>query len=223
MKPIPNPKSQIPNSAQKGFLLLELLVAISILAIILSVGSESVYVSMQSGKTSSESDAAIGLANETLEAVRAISDERWQNIYDLTKGAQYHTVQSGTKWATSTASEILALNNATYTRYFTVENVNRCNDSSRTIASSTVCAPADNYSDDPSTQKVTVTVSWQGSGSPVVISDYFSRWRNKVCTQTDWSGGVGVGVIGCSGTTYESATAFPSGVVDTTGGTIKLQ
>lgn len=221
MKPIPNSKYHILYPTKRGALLIELLVAISLLAIILSIGSESVYVSMQSGKTSSESDVAVGLANETLEAVRAISDERWQNIYDLTKGAQYHPVLSGTKWATSTASELIALNTATYTRYFTVENVNRCNDSSRTIASSTTCVPANNYSDDPSTQKVTVTVSWQGSGSPVIISDYFLRWRNKVCTQTDWSGGVGSGVKDCPDTTYESIS--PAGTINTAGGMIKLQ
>jgi len=222
MKPIQHSTFNALHSVHnRGALLIELLVAISLLAIILSIGSESVYVSMQSGKTSSESDVAVGLANETLEAVRAISDEKWQNIYDLTKGAQYHAVLSGTKWATSTASELVALNTASYTRYFTVENVNRCNDTSRTIASSTTCVPANNYSDDPSTQKVIVTVSWQGSGSPVVISDYFSRWRNKVCTQTDWSGGAGSGVKNCPDTTYESIS--PSGTINTSGGTIKLQ
>ncbi|KKT09345.1 MAG: hypothetical protein UV86_C0009G0026, partial [Candidatus Nomurabacteria bacterium GW2011_GWB1_43_20] len=40
----------------RGVLLLELLISISILAAILSVGSQAVWVSMQSGKISSESD-----------------------------------------------------------------------------------------------------------------------------------------------------------------------
>lgn len=198
---IQHPKSQIPNSTQKrGALLLELLIAISILAVILSVASQAMYVSLQSGKVSGESDVAVGLASEALEATRNIAEEKWQNIYTLTKGAQYHMVQSGNKWATSTASETITLNTATYTRYVVINNVSR-DLSTRAIETSYNVAH-----DDPSTQQVVVTVSWQGSGSPVTVSDYFLRWRNKVCNQTSWSGGVGSGTKNCPDTTYVSST-----------------
>lgn len=187
------------HSTKRGVLLLELLVVISILAIILSIGAQSVYVSMQSGKISSESDVAIGLANESLEAARAVADEKWQNIYDLTgKGStQYKTVQSGSRWTIATGTESIALNTASYTRYVIIDNVSR-NASTRLVDTGT------NY--DPSTQKVTVTVSWQGSGSPISVSDYFFRWKNKTCSQTDWSGGAGSGVKTCPDTTYSTST-----------------
>lgn len=209
--------SNVNCPRSKGALLLELLVAISILAIVLSIGSEAVYVSMQSGKVSSESDVAVGLASEGLEQSRAVLDEKWQNIYLLTKGSQYHFVQSGTKWATSTGSEVIPLNNTSYTRYIIVNDVSR--DPSTRLIDTTY----NSVHDDPNTQQVVATVSWQGSGSPITISDYFFRYRNKVCNQTDWSGGASVnGVATCgSGTTYDSIS--PAGTVNTTGGTLMLQ
>lgn len=197
MSKIQNSKSTaLLSTSSRGALLLELLIAISVIAAVLSVGSQSVYVSMQSGKTSGETDTAIGLANEALEATRAVADEKWQNIYDLTKASQhYKTVLSGNKWTLETGDETIALNTASYTRYVIVENVSR-DASTRMIDTGT------NY--DPSTQKVTVTVSWTGNGSPVVVSDYFLRWKNRVCPQTSWAGGVSSGVKTCPDTTYTS-------------------
>lgn len=202
----------------RGALLLELLIVISLLAIILSIGSQAVFVSMQSGKISSESDVAMGLASETLEAVRAVADEKWQNIYDLAgKGStHYKTVQSGVKWTLVSGDETIALNTASYTRYVLIQNVCRnTTPTSRDVTgitdtngSLTTCATSTGIFD-PSTQKVSVTVSWSGSGSPVTVSDYFIRWKNKVCPQTSWAGGASTGVKSCPGagdTTYETST-----------------
>lgn len=188
--------------SQKGALLLELLVAISILAAVLSVGSQAVYVSMQSGKTSAESDVAMGLANEALEAVRGTTEEKWQNIYDLAgKGTtHYKPTLSAGKWTLTSGDEAVQLNTANYTRYVVVSNISR--DLSTRMIETTYNAAHD----DPSTQQVAVTVSWQGTGSPVMVSDYFLRWRNKVCPQTSWAGGASSGVKTCPDTTYTSST-----------------
>lgn len=219
----------IQHSTQKrGALLLELLIAISVLAIILSVSTQAVFVSMQSGKTSAESDVAIALASEALEASRGIAEEKWQNVYNLTKGSHYHPVSSsGNKWTLSASIEAIQLNTANYTRYITIQNV--CRDTiadSRSITgitdtdgTLTTCTTSTGTFD-PSTQKVTATVSWQGNGSPVAVSDYFIRWRNKVCSQTGWTtGGSGTTVKTCPDTNYDTKDA----VVDTTGGSLKLQ
>ena len=184
------------STPKRGAFLLEILIVIALLGVILGVSAQAVFVSLQSGKISGERDAAVGLASEELEAVRGITEENWQNIYTLTKGsAQYYSVQSGTKWATSTASEVIALNNATYTRYFVVQNV--CRDAtagSRLVTgvtdssgAGTTCTTSTGDFD-PSTEKVIVTVSWPNA-DPVVISEYFFRWKNKTCAQVDWSGG----------------------------------
>lgn len=195
MLKVQSSKSQISNI--KGALLLELLIVISLLAVILSVGTQAVYVSLQSGKISGERDVAVGLAAEALEAVRGTAEEKWQDIYDLTKTSQhYKTVQSGNKWTLATGDETITINNALYTRYVIIENVSR-DASTRMIDAGT------NY--DPSTQKVTVTVSWPYA-DPVVISEYFLRWKNKVCNQTNWSTSGSSGVKNCPDTTYDTAT-----------------
>jgi hypothetical protein len=72
-------------------------------------------------------------------------------------------------------------------------------------------------SDDPSTQKITVTVTWQNNS---FSRDYYlTRWRNQVCNQTAWVG-TGSGPVTCPNAIYESATN-----IDTTSvpGSIKLQ
>ena len=207
----------IPHSHRsRGALLLELLIAISILAVVLSVGSQAVFVSLQSGKTSAESDVAIGLANEALEAVRGTAEEKWQNIYTLTKGAHYSATSTNPtgKWTLTLGDETVVLNTATYTRYVII------NDVSRDLSSRAIETSYNSAHDDPSTQKVEVTVSWSGSGSPVTISDYFFRFRNKVCNQTGWTtGGSGTTVKTCPDTNYDTKDA----VVDTSGGSLKLQ
>jgi type II secretory pathway pseudopilin PulG len=201
--------------------LLELLVVISILAIILSVGSQAMLVSMQSGKVSGERDVATALANEALEAVRAITEEKWQNLYNLTgKGATHYfassTVSAG-KWtltATSTATdELVVMNGITYTRYVIVDNVSR-DASTRAIETTYVTA-----NDDPSTQKVTVTVSWPNAEA-ITIFEYFFRWRNKVCSQTSWAGssGSGTSTRTCGTTDYDTIDA----AVSTSTGTLEL-
>jgi type II secretory pathway pseudopilin PulG len=218
---VPNSKFRIPCSVQKGAFLLEILIVIALLGVILGVGTQAVFVSLQSGKISGERDAAVGLASEALEAVRGITEENWQNIYLLTKGStQYHPVQSGTKWATSTASETITLNNATYTRYFVVQNV--CRDATAgsrlitgitdTTGGATTCTGSTGDFD-PSTQKVTVTVSWTNA-DPVIMSEYFFRWKNKTCTQTAWTSAVpGNTVASCGSGTYDSidSTATTTG------------
>ena len=84
-------------------------------------------------------------------------------------------VQSGT--------EHITLDGFEFTRYFYIENVNR--DAGGNIAVS--------GTDDPSTQKATVVVSYNISGSDRTITEtlYLTRWRNSVFRQTDWSGGSG--------------------------------
>lgn len=192
---IPYSVFRIPCSAKRGALLLELLIVIGLLAIILGVGTQAVYVSMQSGKISGERDVALGLVAEALEAVRAVAEEKWQNIYLLTKATEhYKPVQTASAWVLVSGDETIALNNTSYTRYLIVQNVCRETATTRNItgitdtdgSSVTACTTSGGVFD-PSTQKITVTASWQG-GDSIVISEYFFRWRNKATNQTSWTG-----------------------------------
>ena len=210
-------RSTVQSRYSKGSLLLELLIVIALLALILSVGAQGVYVSLQSSKVSGERDTGSALATEGLEAVRGVAEEKWQNIFNLTKASQHYQIAlSGTKWVLVPGDEIINLNNATYTRYVTIDNVSR--DTTTRLIESTYNAT----NDDPGTQKVTVTVSWGNTGGESFsVSDYFFRWKNKICNQTDWSGGAGSGVRNCPDTIYESIS--PANTINTAGGQLKLQ
>lgn len=198
---------------KKGSLLLELLIAISVIAIILSFSANALFLSMKGNKISGDRDTASALASETLEAVRSVVEENFQNIYGLTKSTgRYYPVLSGNKWVLSSGDETINMNSVSYIRYVTVDNVSR-DPGTRNIQS--------NYSgtdDDPSTQKVTVTVSWVG-GNPIYVSEYFFRWKNKICGQSGWTtGGTGNTIKNCVDTTYDIIDPE----VDITGGTLKL-
>jgi type II secretory pathway pseudopilin PulG len=203
---------------QRGALLLELLIVISILAIILSVSANATFSSLKSNKSSGERDVSSSLASETLEAVRSIAEEDYQNIYGLTKGVQHYYPTSTDasapgRWIPKTGDENIVLNGITYTRYFTVDNVSR-DDITRNIQTT--------YSgtyDDPSTQKVTINVSWAG-GSPIVLSEYFFRWKNKICGQPGWTtADPGDTVHPCANASYDSKDTS----IDISTGSIKLQ
>lgn len=182
-----------------GALLLELLVAISLLAVILSVGANAVFLSMRSNKVSAERDVANALAAEALEAVRSSTEENWQDIYSLTKGSQHYyatsTAPAG-KWSllpTALATdEQITVNGIVYTRYIIISNVSR--DSVTRNIQTTYSAT----NDDPGTQKATVSVTWSG-GNPVTVYGYFFRWKNKTCAQTAWT-------TGASGNTVKLCT-----------------
>lgn len=193
----------------RGALLLELLIAISLLAIILSFGANAVFLSLQSNKASGEQDVASSLASEGVEAVRAVSEEDWQNIYSLTKSTEhYKTTQSNTKWILATGNETITLNGVIYTRYVVIDNISR--DGSGNIE--TAYSSTD---DDPSTQQVTVSVSWPGGNDAVEITGFLFRYKNKVCAQSGWAtADPGNTVHVCADASYDAKDAG----IDATGG-----
>jgi len=130
----------------KGQLLLEILVIIAVISIVATLGGQLVLVSLTSNKTVSEREVARDLLTEGFEATKSISDESWQDVYNLTKGGvQYYPQIQGGKWVTFSGADSIIVNGINYTRYFTTDDVNR--DASGDIATA--------GTDDPSTQKIT--------------------------------------------------------------------
>jgi len=183
---------------------MEILITITVVAVVAGIGSQLIVGSLRSNKFSNERNAALGLVEETFEAVRNSSSERWQNIYDLTKDtAQYYPQQSSGKWQIAAGTESVVVNGITYTRYFNISNVSR-DTSSRNIENTYNSA-----NNDPSTQKITTTVSWPDA-EPMISSEYITRWRNKACLQTDWQS-VGSGTSTCPANNYGSASNITTG------------
>jgi len=210
--------------------LLEILIVIGVTGVIVGLSAQFIYLSLRGNKSANEKNAALGLLEETSEAVRDVSSEKWVTILNLTHGAtNYYAQQSSGKWVLTSGSENVALNNLTYTRYFNVRHVCRLTGAitgiTDTDGTATTCVSSTG-SYDPSTEKITTTVSWPNA-NPIVVNEYLSgRWRNKTCNQTDWTGGGG-GALNSTckdspsvpPTTYESKDA----TIDTSTGSLKLQ
>lgn len=211
-------------SLNKGALLLELLIVISLLAVILSFGINAMFLSLKSNKVSGERDIANALATESLEAVRATVEENWQNIYSLTKTTQnYYPKQSLGKWVLTTVpgDGTITIGGVVFTRYVVIDNVCRDN-STREVTGLTPCTIPSTQADDPSTQRVSSIVSWPGS-DPITIYEYFFRWKNKVCTQGGWVAGVpGNSTQDCTGTGTNYDSKEDTVFIDSNG-SFKLQ
>ncbi|MBI3671251.1 hypothetical protein HY249_00455 [Candidatus Azambacteria bacterium] len=210
------------RESESGQLLLEILIAVSILAFIAIAISQVLGVSFQSSKVGGQRTVALGVAQEEMEAVRAIAKESWNNIYGVGKGVanKYHISNSaadcGTqRWCLVAGQSSETFNGLLYTKYIYIDNVSRTGGD----IDSTYSAP----NDDPLTQKVSVAVSWQGGS--IDIYEYFTRARNSSAGQTNWTTS-GQATNPTSGETasFNSAYSSDDGNIDTaTAGSIKLK
>lgn len=200
---------------QSGQLLLEALIAISLLAIIVTIGGQIIFASLQSNKVTGERDIALGLVEETYEATRGTVVEKWQNVYLLSKGgSSYYPQKSSGKWILTSGVENVVINGVTYNRSFTIQNV--CRDGSTgnitgitdNGGADTACVASGGVND-PSTQRITANVSWAGA-DPISSNQYVTRWLNKVCAQTSWAS-VGSGPSSCPSSVYESKSNITPG------------
>lgn len=208
--------SAFHNPTERGQLLLEILVAISALAVIGLLTSQLLLINMQSNKAAGEKNVGLGFYDETFETAKTVAAENWQNLYGLTKGStNYYPQKSGGKWIFTQGSENIVINDITYTRSFTIQNVCR-NNSTKSVTGitdnngiDTTCL-ASGGSFDPSTQKINIQVSWPIS-EPISSGEYVTRWRNNICLQTSWQSSGSSEVKICPDTTYESSTNLTTG------------
>ncbi len=210
------------NQRQEGFSLFEVLVAISVFAVVGVAVTQMISVSLDANKLSGRKSVGVALAQETMEAVNAIILEKWNNLYLKNKGSanKYYPANTagscGTvTWCLVSGTQSLALNDLTYKRDIYIENVSR-NGSGDIVNSG--------GTDDPSTQKIIVTVSWEDSAGnqlgSVSMSNYITRSRNAAASQTDWGGAATptTGENGTFGTNYASKES----TVDISGASVRL-
>lgn len=202
----------------RGQLLLEILIAVGVAAAVLSIVSQLVLVSLNSNKAAVESALAENLAQAELRAVSAIAFSKWQDIYNLTKAPANHFFASSTEgfWLVQSGDETINLNGLMFIRYFTVDNVCRDNTNKAIIIRDDYGACTAGNSDDPSTQKIIVTISW--SGGSISRKDYLTRWRNQTCVQTSWDA-LSSGTTTCPTTFYDNKNKIDTSIP----GSIKLQ
>jgi hypothetical protein len=202
-----------------GALLLELLVVIGVCVVLIPIVAQVIITSLNVNKVSVESMTAFNLIDEEITATDSIAFSKWQNIYNLTKSTSthYYAANVAGVWTVASGEETTSVNGVNYTRYFTVSNVCR-DDASENIVLNTNVPPCTvGNSDDPSTQRIIINVSW---GNQLVSkTTYLLRWRNQVCNQTNWTG-IGAAAVTCPSTLYDSAANVD---INTSPGSLQIQ
>lgn len=227
-----NWKSEIVSA--RGQMLAELLIAITIGVLIAAIGAELTTVSFQATRSSKQQNEGMGLAQEGMEAMRAIvrsnstSSQGWNKIYlppegtgvSSTKGVAnpFHPVIISNEWRLAAGSENITISGSTYTRSIVIENTSRA--SSTSAIQSTYSATYD----DPSTQKIRVIVSRTGFADIELVS-YFTRFLNESLAQTNWNGSLSDAPVDASSTTANVGTATEENNINRTGtpGSVKLK
>ncbi|MFA5000345.1 MAG: hypothetical protein WC545_03225 [Patescibacteria group bacterium] len=189
---------------KKGSLLLELLIVIGLFAIITPLTAQIIVSGLNVNKHSSEQAIVFNLAEETLKAAENISFARWQDIYDKDKGEPnyYYPEKVAGAWTIKDGSETVEVNGLEYSRYFTINDVCRDNSTKEIISGEGIPPCPSGAFLDPSTQEISATIAWSGGTTTKEI--YLTRWRNRICKQSDW-GTINVGPNACPSSFYGEA------------------
>ena len=183
----------------KGQSLVEIIIAISIGAILIGGATGVIIPILRSNLETRNVQTATSLAQEYLDNLQSITESDWHLIYTppSAKGpsSQFYLAPTSTTFMLVSGATSTVVEGKTFTRYFSIENVSRnlCGSSDITTNATTSCGSGPGtagVADDPSTQKITATVSWPEGGS-VTKTQYITRNVNKIFIQTDWSGGPG--------------------------------
>jgi type II secretory pathway pseudopilin PulG len=180
----------------KGQSLIEVIIGIAVAGILIGATTAATVVMLRSNFDTKTAQIASFLASEYLDNLQSLAYSDWQKIYTppASKGAdsQFYLNASGTTFALVSGATTTAIEGKNFTRYFSIENVSRdsCGIGSITANATTSCISVGDsgIADDPSTQKITARVDWEG-GRYLSKIQYLTRSQNKVFIQTDWSGG----------------------------------
>ncbi|MCL5004680.1 MAG: prepilin-type N-terminal cleavage/methylation domain-containing protein [Patescibacteria group bacterium] len=183
-------------NTNRGQSLIEVIVGMSVATILIGAATAATVVILRSNFDVKTTQIASFLASDYLGSIQSLAYSDWQKIYNppSAKGvdSQFYLNASGTTFALVSGATTTIIEGKSFTRYFSIENTNRdsCGIGNITTSATTSCAAVGDsgIAEDPSTQKITVKVNWEGGRSLNKIK-YLTRSQNKVFVQTDWSGG----------------------------------
>lgn len=158
----------------RGQSLIELLLAIALGSLFITSATGVLVLSLRSGSQNKSIQTASLLAQELLDKTRVFAEQRWLSVYSLTRGQPYYLNSVGGNFVTVVGTELITLDSFQYNRNFTVTNYLRSG------------------TDDPSTQIIKVTVSWQQGAdvASIIRSQYVARVRNLVWRSSSPGSGV---------------------------------
>lgn len=180
---------------QSGQLLIEVLIVFGVLVITLPALFAAIMTSRDGSAQQEKRLQAIGLYRETFEAIRVIRETDW-NIFAV--NGTYHPVQTGKSWQLATGVESIN----SFTRRVIIADAYR--DSSGVLVNSGGTL-------DPSTKKVSVTISWtQPSVGQLDTEVYMTRYLDNLT------------VTHTTEAEFNLGTLLGTTITNTTGGEVTL-
>ena len=170
-------------SRRRGQSLVEVLIAVSVGAILIMAAASVIAPSLKVNTQSYHVQIGAVLARELAENVRVWAEGDWHLIAGLTTSSanHYYLATSQSPFTSVSGNEAIIVATTTYTRYFYVDDAYRDAGDAVTASGGT---------SDPSTKLVTVEYSWSQSATSAIVL-YVTRNRGNAFWQTDWSAGPG--------------------------------
>jgi len=156
-------KRQIPY---RGVTAIEVVIGVSIAALILVFTMYAIMLFVNAGRTVSEKTEAVYLAEEALELIRFVRDGAWSNISSLTNNTTYYLDITGGAITVTNTPEVID----GFRRSFIISNVYRNAVTNDIVASTTGGSVADS-----SSKYVTATVSWGVSTSTISLTSILTN------------------------------------------------
>lgn len=171
---------------RQGQSLIEVLIALAIGALFISAAVAVIVVALRISGQNEFAQRATNLNLELMDQASIVAKDSWHNLNSLALGpdTQYHLSETGAFLTVNAGKEDLSLDNASYQRWFSLEEVQRDSNYQITESSGTV---------DPSTLKITTYTSWTISGESAEINmvRYLNRNTSRITEQENWDGGGG--------------------------------
>lgn len=171
----------IKHQKQTGFSLVELLVAITFIAVIIMLILTINFSNKKIYRINEETTQALFYASEAMEAVKMMAwDELPAGLYSVTL--------SGDSWLLNAGSQLL---DDKFTRLVTISDVYRGNSLNSNVYGEIVTSGGFL---DPDTKQVAVLVTWHskaGVDKQEQLDTYLYRWQADRWIQNDWVAGDG--------------------------------
>lgn len=139
-------RKKIPVGFSRGYFLIEVVVASSVIAVVLILLIGSIQNSVDVSHRALERTQASYLLEEGAEAVKSIRNVGWTSITAATLGTTYYLHWSGSQWSLTTTPETVG----SFTRTVVFSAVTRDVDDNIAASGTT----------DTGTEQATVTVAW---------------------------------------------------------------
>ena len=175
------------SSSRTGQSLIELVVGIAVAILFITAATGAILLALRIDVQNKYSQSAGELIAEVFDQVSTTANNDWLAIDSATRDTPMHLATSTGFFVPSSGANTISLNGFDYDVSYSVGDVYRALDDS--------FADSQTGALDPSTLRITATVSWQQQGDQASLSldHYLTRIRDRVWLQTDWSNGSSTG------------------------------